>query len=207
MNTSAPRRLILASSSVYRRELLSRFGLPFESQAPAINESPRTHESPRDTALRLAKEKAVVVARDNPLAVVIGSDQVACIGNQRLEKPGNAQRALEQLLMQRGEVCDFHTAVSVATHAGAQVISDLVTTSVRFRNAEELTETRLKRYIEIEQPFDCAGAAKSEALGITLIESLDGPDPTALIGLPLIALSRLLREIGVDPLRPLSISG
>jgi len=207
MNTSAPRRLILASSSVYRRELLSRFGLPFESQAPAINESPRTHESPRDTALRLAKEKAVVVARDNPLAVVIGSDQVACIGNQRLEKPGNAQRALEQLLMQRGEVCDFHTAVSVATHAGAQVISDLVTTSVRFRNAEELTEARLKRYIEIEQPFDCAGAAKSEALGITLIESLDGPDPTALIGLPLIALSRLLREIGVDPLRPLSISG
>ncbi|MEY3356670.1 MAG: septum formation protein Maf [Pseudomonadota bacterium] len=204
MNTSTSRRLILASSSVYRRELLSRFGLTFESQSPNIDESARANESPRDTALRLAKEKAVVVARDNPLAVVIGSDQVACIGERRLEKPGNAQRALEQLLLQRGQVCDFHTAVSVATHAGAQVISDLVTTHVRFRSADELTEARLNRYIEIEQPFDCAGAAKSEALGITLIESLEGPDPTALIGLPLIALSRLLRDIGFDPLQPLS---
>lgn len=195
-------RIILASSSPYRKALLSRLGLPFESESPDIDETPLAGERFVDTAMRLAKEKAYVISVQAPNAIVIGSDQVACCGDYRLDKPGNAAIALKQLQRQRGNVSEFHTAMCVMTNGGAKSFSDLVTIRVKFRNAEELTDARLKRYIELEQPFDCAGSAKSEGLGITLMESFTGTDPTALVGLPLITLSARLCELGVDPLTP-----
>lgn len=200
-------KILLASGSQYRRELLSRLGLPFEVRSPDIDESPLADESFIETAMRLAKEKALAVARQEPRAIVIGSDQVACCGPIRLDKPGNADTALAQLQAQRGKTSEFHTALCVIAQGGEVVLSDLVTTRVRFRDASELTDERLKRYIAIEQPFDCAGAAKSEGLGISLMASFNGEDPTALVGLPLIALTRLLQKIGVDPLTPLPMAG
>lgn len=193
-------RLILASGSPYRRQLLERLGMAFECISPDINEAARPSESFEHTASRLAKEKAIAVARQHPMAVVIGSDQVAHCNDVRLDKPGNGEAAFRQLMLQRGCVSRFHTAVAVATHGGDHVLEDLVTTDVRFRSKEELTEARIRAYIAIEQPFDCAGAAKSEGLGITLMESMDTQDPTALVGLPLIALTRLLVRVGIDPL-------
>jgi septum formation protein len=192
--------LILASTSRYRRELLGRLGLPFQVESPGVDESALEFELPAATALRLAQEKAFAVACRFPDAVVIGSDQVACCGGERLDKPLTAERALEQLRLQRGRVSEFHTALCVMRNAGQVFHSEIVTTRVRFRSATELTDQRLRRYIQIEQPFDCAGAAKSEGLGISLIESIEGPDPAALVGLPLIALTRLLRLSGIDPL-------
>jgi septum formation protein len=200
-------KIFLASGSRYRRELLSRLGLPFEVRSPDIDESPLADERFIETATRLAKQKAVAIARQEPSAIVIGSDQVACCGPIRLDKPGNADTALAQLQTQRGKTSEFHTAICVVAQAGNVVFSDLVTTRVRFRAADELTDERLRRYIEREQPFDCAGAAKSEGLGITLMASFDGDDPTALIGLPLIALTRLLQQVGVDPLAPPPMAG
>lgn len=193
-------RIILASSSIYRRELLARLGLEFEVQSPNVDETPLQGESPVDTSLRLAKAKALIIAKQNPLAVVIGSDQVACLGETRLDKPGSAEKALAQLQMQRGKTCEFHTSVCVASQGGISLEAETVTTRVRFRQAEELTDERLIRYIEIEQPLDCAGSAKSEGLGISLIEAIETSDTTALIGLPMIALCNLLRNVGVDPL-------
>jgi septum formation protein len=192
--------ILLASGSRYRRELLSRLGLPFAVRSPDIDESPLANEGFIETATRLAKEKALAISRDAPNAIVIGSDQVACCGGLRLDKPGNAVNALAQLQAQRGKTSEFHTAICVVADGGNVVLGDLVTTRVRFRAADELTDERLKRYIEREQPFDCAGAAKSEGLGITLMASFEGDDPTALIGLPLIALTRLLQQVGVDPI-------
>jgi septum formation protein len=125
---------------------------------------------------------------------------VACLGDLRLDKPGNAEQALLQLQMQRGKTCEFHTSVCVASQGGFSLETETVTTSVRFRDASELTDERLARYIEIEQPLDCAGSAKSEGLGISLIEAIETSDTTALIGLPMIALCSLLRNAGVDPL-------
>jgi len=193
-------RIILASSSPYRKALLARLGLQFETASPDIDETPIAGESFVDTALRLAREKARVISVNAPDAIVIGSDQVACCGDYRLDKPGNAANALEQLQRQRGNVSEFHTAMCVMASGGAKHFSDLVTIRVKFRGVEELTDARLKRYIELEQPFDCAGSAKSEGLGITLMESFTGTDPTALVGLPLITLSARLRQLGVDPL-------
>lgn len=192
--------LILASGSVYRKELLARLGLVFDCRTPDIDESALPGESFRDTAVRLAKEKAVVIARAFPHAVVIGSDQVAVCEDQRLDKPGHAQAALSQLMLQRGKQSEFHTAVCVAWSGGTQTAGELVTTRVTFKSAQELSDERLRAYVAIEKPFDCAGSAKSEGLGIALIESFEGPDPTALIGLPLIALTRLLGRAGIDPL-------
>lgn len=192
--------IILASSSPYRRELLARLGLAFDTQAPQIDESPLEFERPAATALRLAQEKAFVVSAKFPDAIVIGSDQVACCGTERLDKPLTEQRALEQLRLQRGRVSEFHTALCVMKDGGQQTWSDLVTTRVKFRPAAELTDARLALYIERERPLDCAGAAKSEGLGIALIESIEGPDATALVGLPLIALTRLLAQAGLDVL-------
>jgi septum formation protein len=194
--------IFLASGSPYRKALLARLGLPFETRSPDIDESPLPGERFVETAIRLAKEKARVISVHEPNAIVIGSDQVACCGPHRLDKPGNAQTALAQLQLQRGKTSEFHTALCVMTNGGQRVLTDLVTIGVRFRNADELTDARLTRYIELEQPLDCAGAAKSEGLGITLMESFSGNDPTALVGLPLISLSRMLRELGVDPLGP-----
>jgi len=197
MNTAD---LILASTSRYRRDLLSRLGLPFRVESPGVEESALEFELPAATALRLAQEKAFVIACRFPDAIVIGSDQVACCGDERLDKPVTPERALEQLRLQRGRVSEFHTALCVMRDAGHVTHCEIVTTRVRFRAAAELTDQRLRRYIEIEQPFDCAGAAKSEGLGISLIESIEGPDPAALVGLPLIALTRMLRLCGLDPL-------
>lgn len=195
------RKIILASSSPYRRALLGRLGLPFECISPDIDETPIDHETPQACAIRLAQEKAAVIARQFPDAIVIGSDQVASCDGQRLEKPGNKARAFEQLRLQRGRRSEFHTAVCVMTDGGKKVVSDVVVITVVFRNQQSLSDAHLRRYIDLEMPLDCAGAAKSEGLGIALMESLTGPDPTALIGLPMIALTRLLREIGVDPLQ------
>ncbi len=195
------RKIILASSSPYRRALLGRLSLPFECISPDIDETPIDHETPRACAIRLAQEKAAVIARQFPNAIVIGSDQVASCDGQRLEKPGTKARAFEQLRLQRGRRSEFHTAVCVMTDGGKKVASDVVVITVVFRNQQSLSDAHLRRYIDLEMPLDCAGAAKSEGLGIALMESLTGPDPTALIGLPMIALTRLLREIGVDPLQ------
>lgn len=195
-----PAPLILASSSVYRKELLSRLGLDFEVQRPDVDETPHRGEFFIDTAIRLAREKAIWVAQRHPDAVVIGSDQVAACAGQRLDKPGNAENALAQLRMQRGHVSEFHTAVCVAGEGGRRIEEALVTTHVRFKNEDSISDNMLKTYIALEKPFDCAGAAKSEGLGIVLISSIQGPDPTALVGLPLIALTALLAKFGVTPL-------
>jgi len=195
-----PAPLILASSSIYRRELLSRLGLDFVVARPDVDETPYRGESFTDTAIRLAREKAVCVAKQHPTAIVIGSDQVAACAGMRLDKPGNAENALAQLQHQRGRVSEFHTALCLAGDGGLCIEETLVTTHVRFRNAESLSDDMLKSYIAVEKPFDCAGAAKSEGLGIALIASIQGPDPTALVGLPLIALTDLLAKFGVTPL-------
>lgn len=196
--TRAPHELILASGSPYRRELLARLGLPFSVRSPDIDETPRPGESFVQTAKRLACEKALAIARQFPKAVVIGSDQVAQCNGVRLDKPGNAENALRQLLLQRGNTSEFHTAVCIASEAGKKTAQELVTTRVTFLTEDELSESVLRRYVDIEKPFDCAGGAKSEGLGIALMQSIEGPDPSALVGLPLIAVVRLLQDAGVS---------
>lgn len=197
-STRAPHELILASGSPYRRALLARLGLPFSVRSPDIDETPRPGEGFVQTAQRLACEKAIAIAKLSPDAVVIGSDQVAQCNGVRLDKPGNAENAMRQLLLQRGNTSEFHTAVCVVSEGGEKTAQDLVTTRVTFLSEDELSEDVLRRYVELEKPFDCAGGAKSEGLGIALIQSIEGPDPTALVGLPLIALVRMLRDAGVS---------
>lgn len=194
--------LILASTSPYRQALLKRLGLAFEVCPPQVAETAHEFESPQALCLRLAREKAAAVAKRFTQSVVIGSDQVAVCGGQRLDKPETMERALDQLRLQRGRWTDFHTAVCVAKNGGSICAFEIVTTRVKFLPAKTLTDDLLRAYLKAEQPLDCAGAAKSEGLGISLIESIEGPDPTALIGLPLIALARLLRQMGVEPLNP-----
>ena len=191
-------RLILASSSPYRRILLERLGLPFEVMAPDIDEAPMPGELPEATALRLARDKAAAVAARAPSAIVIGSDQVATLDGEQIGKPGTHARALAQLQKMRGRQVLFHTALCVwdaraSTLTGpAQVASIL--TSVTFRH---LSDAELDAYLHIEQPYDCAGSARNEGLGIALLERIDSCDPTALTGLPMIALSGMLRQAGV----------
>jgi septum formation protein len=197
-STSTPVRLILASSSAYRRELLSRLGLPFEAIAPDIDETPLPGEAPQATALRLAAAKARAVAAAHPDALVIGSDQVATLDDLQIGKPGDHARALAQLQLMRGREVVFHTALClwdgrVADPAGAAQIEN-VQVKVRFR---DLPDAELDAYLRIEQPYDCAGSAKNEGLGIALLESIASTDPTALTGLPLIALTGMLRRAGV----------
>ncbi len=196
------RPIILASSSPYRRALLGRLGLPFECISPDVDETPLAQETPEASARRLAIAKASVIAKQFPNAVVIGSDQVASCDGRRLEKPITKERAFEQLLLQRGRESTFHTAVCVMTDGGKTVESELVVVKVVFRSADSLTDEQIRRYIDLESPLDCAGSAKSEGLGVALMESLTGPDPAALVGLPMIALTRRLRELGIDPLAP-----
>ncbi len=189
------RTLILASTSVYRRALLERLGLPFTCVAPECDETALPEETPAQQAQRLALAKALAVAHrcDSP-AVVIGSDQVASCDGRRFGKPGTVERAIAQLKAQRGREVVFDTAVAVVdTITGKQECVN-VSTTVRFR--ADLTDTEIERYVWREQPLDCAGAAKVEALGISLLECVHSDDPTALIGLPLIATSRLLRLFG-----------
>lgn len=189
-----PMKLILASTSAYRRALLERFDIPFETARPETDESPLDGESPPDTANRLAIEKARAVVANHPDSLIIGSDQVAHLGTEIFGKPGTIERAIAQLTRMSGQTVIFHTALAVINTRSGHVQSESVPTHVRFR---DLSRTEIVRYVEKERPLDCAGSAKSEGLGITLLESLSGDDPTALIGLPLIALARMLRQEGM----------
>ncbi|PWT71677.1 MAG: septum formation protein Maf [Proteobacteria bacterium] len=186
--------LILASTSVYRRELLARLQIPFEVVAPDVDETPIHGESPPATALRLAEAKAKAGGALRPGALVLGSDQVAEIDGVRLGKPGGRDRAREQLLLASGRDVVFHTAVSLFLGERGRTESSLVPTRVRFRS---LSASDVDRYLDKEQPYDCAGSAKSEGLGISLLEEISCSDPTALIGLPLIAVADLLRKAGL----------
>jgi septum formation protein len=190
-------RLILASGSTYRKALLSRLQLPFEIDSPDIDEAALPGEAPEHTALRLAEAKAEAVAARNPDALVIGSDQVATLDGEHIGKPGDHVRALAQLKKMRGRDVVFHTALCLLdTRNGSspRTQKQNVQTLVRFRN---LPDTELDAYLRIEQPYDCAGSAKNEALGIALLEQIRSDDPSALTGLPLIALTTMLRQAGV----------
>jgi septum formation protein len=183
--------LILASTSVYRRELLERLRIPFEVISPKVDETPLTGENTLDLALRLANAKAAAVAKDHPTAWVIGSDQVADLCGAAIGKPGNFERALAQLQLMRGQTVTFHTALCLMKGDTQTTLN--IPTEVTFR---KLSDDVLENYLRAEEPYDCAGSAKSEGLGISLLESIKSDDPTALIGLPLIALSGLLRVAG-----------
>ena len=185
--------LILASSSIYRRDLLARLGLPFEAIAPNVDESPLPNEGVAAMALRLATDKATAIAKGHPNVWVIGSDQAADLCGEAIGKPGNSDNALLQLQRMRGQTVYFHTAVCLM-RADYSVATN-VTTEVRFR---DLPDATLINYLNLEQPYDCAGSAKCEGMGIALLESIRSDDPTALIGLPLIALSALLRDAGFE---------
>lgn len=190
--------LVLASSSEYRRELLSRLQLPFEAISPDIDETALPHESPEQTALRLAQQKAEAIAANHPMAIVIGSDQVATLDGEQIGKPGNHINALKQLQKMRGREVVFHTALCVLdarqTTPEQRIQLANIQTKVQFRS---LSDTELDAYLRIEQPYDCAGSAKNEGLGIAIIEKIESEDPTALTGLPLIALTSMLRDRGI----------
>lgn len=185
--------IVLASTSRYRRELLQRLGLPFTVQAPHVDERPLAGEAPEATARRLARAKAQAIAAEQPNSIVIGSDQVADVDGEALSKPGLHEAALEQLLRMQGRCVVFHTALAVVG-PGDRALVDCVPTSVRFRT---LPAAQLDAYLRAEQPYDCAGAAKIESMGITLVQSVQSDDPTALIGLPLIRLTDMLADCGV----------
>jgi septum formation protein len=187
-------RLVLASTSRYRAELLRRLGVDFERCAPGTDEAPVAGENPPARARRLAIAKAEAAAGTWRDAVVIGSDQVAELDGTLLDKPGTAARAREQLLASSGRQVNFHTAVCVLDTRDGRRHVHVDHTCVRFRR---LQEKEIARYVEREQPFDCAGSFKCEGLGISLFEGIDNTDPSALIGLPLIALARLLRGCGI----------
>ncbi len=197
MSSQHPPRLILASGSAYRRELLARLRLPFEVIPPDLDETPMPGETPPETALRLSCAKAEAVVNQVGPALVIGSDQVATLDGEHIGKPGNHQRALEQLKKMRGRTVIFHTALCLRdSRPGMEHSLQLVNvqTVVRLR---DLPDNELDAYLKIEQPYDCAGSAKNEGLGIVLIASISSEDPTALTGLPLMALTDMLRRAGV----------
>lgn len=196
MPTPSPQaRLILGSSSVYRKELLARLRLPFEVMVPDIDETAAPGESPDATALRLAQQKAAVIAAQNPDALVIGSDQVATLDGEQIGKPGTHENALKQLQKMRGRKVVFHTALCLfdarSSIASPRIQLENIQTFVTFR---DLPDAELDAYLRIEQPYDCAGSAKNEGLGIAIIEKIESSDPTALTGLPLIALTTMLRR-------------
>lgn len=190
-------RLILASSSPYRRQMLQRLGLPFQSISPDVDETPMAGETPAQLALRLSVAKAQAVAHQHPDAVVIGSDQVATLGNLPIGKPGNLENARRQLRQLSGQTVQFHSALCVQAGQRTQV-EDVITTCT-FR---DLTNDEIDFYLDQEKPFDTAGSAKAEGLGIALMQSMHSDDPTAIIGLPLIALCHMLRQAGLNPLQP-----
>jgi septum formation protein len=190
-------RLILASTSRYRRELLQRLRLPFDVVSPGVDEAALAGEALAALALRLALAKARAVAASAADAVVIGSDQVAELDGQAIGKPGSHERAVEQLKRMSGQRVVFHTAVAVVRRDRGFERALLAPVSVVFRH---LGSDEIERYLQLDTPYDCAGSAKSEALGVALLERIDSADPTALIGLPLIRTCALLREAGLDPL-------
>ena len=191
---SLQRPLVLGSTSRYRRELLQRLNLPFDVAAPDVDETPLPGEAPRAVALRLALAKARAVAQQHPDVVVIGSDQVADLAGEPLGKPGHHERAVQQLRQMRGQTVVFQTAVAVVCIATGFEQVDLAPVEVKFR---ALTDDEIERYLRAEQPYDCAGSAKSEGLGIALLDAIHSDDPTALIGLPLIRTCRMLRAAGL----------
>ncbi|HSI58066.1 MAG TPA: Maf family nucleotide pyrophosphatase [Ideonella sp.] len=199
MNLVAPPAapLILGSTSRYRRELLERLRLPFDVVSPQVDETPLPGEAPADLACRLALAKARAVAALHPQAVVIGSDQVADVDGQPVGKPGNHERATEQLRAMSGRSIVFQTAVAVVRRDTGFEDMRLASATVRFR---ALSDAEIECYLRLEQPYDCAGSAKSETLGIALLAAIDSDDPTTLVGLPLIRTCELLRAAGFDPL-------
>ena len=187
------RPLILASTSRYRASLLQRFGLPFETRNPDVDETQRAGETPRGRAFRLSEAKAEVVANQFPDSIVIGGDQVPATSTTILNKPGNAANCREQLKLLSGSTAEFYTACTVRCLATGVKLSHVDTTAVKLR---PLSDVEIDRYIEREKPFDCAGGFKAEALGIVLFERIDTEDPTAIIGMPLIWLAGALRAVG-----------
>ena len=192
---ACPPPLILASTSRYRSELLARLRLPFEVMSPGIDESPWPHETPAALAQRLALAKARAAASRRPEAAGVGSDQVADLAGQPLGKPGTHPRAVAQLRQMSGQTVVFQTALAVVCAATGLEQTDLAAVEVRFR---ALGDAEIERYLQAEQPYDCAGSAKSEGLGIALLEAIHSDDPTALVGLPLIRTARLLRAAGLQ---------
>lgn len=190
--------LILASTSPYRRELLARLRMPFDIVSPDIDETPRAGERPDALALRLAREKAESVAVRFPDAIVIGSDQVAVLGEEILGKPITHDNAVAQLRVMRGKRVGFLTALTLAHRAAQRAATRLVPCYVTFR---DYSERAIESYLRAERPYDCAGAAKIEGLGVALVRRIEGDDPTALMGLPLIALVEMLHELGCEVLQ------
>lgn len=197
MSESIPRKLILGSTSPYRRELLARLRIPFETAAPEVDETPLPFENPQQLACRLAMAKARAVATQFPDCVVIGSDQVADLDGQALGKPGNHARAVAQLQQMRGKTVIFQTAVAVVCFETGFAQLDLAQVKVKFR---ELSDIEIEHYLQAETPYDCAGSAKSEGLGIALLDAIDSDDPTALVGLPLIRTCRMIQAAGIKVL-------
>ena len=197
MTENTARQLILASTSAYRRQLLERLHLPFMCVSPAVDEAALPQERPEQMALRLALAKAQAVARQHPQAVVIGADQVADLQGEALGKPGTHERAVAQLQRMRGQTVIFQTAVSVVCLANGFAQTELAQVKVLFRT---LTDAQIEAYLQAERPYDCAGSAKSEGLGIALLARIDNDDPTALIGLPLIRTCHLLTAAGIKVL-------
>jgi septum formation protein len=191
--------IILASTSSYRRELLSRLGMPFSTRSPDVREDALEGEAPETMAARLALAKARSVAA--PAAIVIGSDQVASLDGRLLRKPGTAAAAVAQLRAAQGKTVLFHTAVAVVAADSGATLEHVDRTEVRFRT---LDEAALEQYVRLENPVDCAGSFKSEGLGIALFDRISSEDPTALVGLPLIFVADALRKLGADPLHPSS---
>lgn len=189
------RKIVLASTSRYRRDLLARLRLPFDVDAPGTDEAALPAEAPAATALRLARAKAQAVAVRHADALVVGSDQVAELDGAGLGKPGSFAAAIEQLERMQGRVVVFHTALALIDAAAGTAEVDNVPTRVRFRR---LPKAALEAYLRLDEPYDCAGAAKIESAGIALVESVESTDPTALIGLPLIRLTSMLARAGVD---------
>jgi septum formation protein len=194
MSHLANRKLILGSTSVYRRELLSRLRIPFDVVSPEVDETPHPSEPPQQLACRLAMAKARAVAARYPAGVVIGSDQVADLEGEPLGKPHTHDRAVEQLRRMRGKTVIFQTAVAVVCQEAKFAQMDLAQVKVTFR---DLSDAEIEAYLVAETPYDCAGSAKSEGLGIAILEAIDNDDPTALVGLPLIRTCRMLRAAGL----------
>lgn len=192
-NESLPAKLILASGSKYRKMLLQRLGLPFDCHPPGVDESALEGESPGTLVARLASDKAVAVTREYPEAVVIGSDQLAVFGGRVVGKPGNHMHAVEQLRSFSGKTVEFLTAVSVRSQARGVNEHHTDRTLVTFRS---LQLAEIERYLQLEQPYDCAGAFKAESLGISLFKTICSEDPTGLVGLPLIKTAAMLRRAG-----------
>ena len=186
--------LVLASTSIYRSELLTRLQIPFQTSAPDVDETPLPGESAEQTSWRLSRAKAQVVAKRFPNALIIGSDQVALLDGQQIGKPLNHDNAVRQLSAMRGKTVTFYTALTLLNAASREMQTDVAITHVGFRN---VSDDEIERYLKKEQPYHCAGSAKSEGLGIALISRIEGNDPNALIGLPLILLVSMLEKQGV----------